>query len=80
MAIVFGMPRALFPVLADRLGGGPILYGLLLSSVAAGALVAYVASGWTTRLRHQVRALLTAVAVWGVTIAVAGVTARRWLF
>src|SRR5262249_40030818 len=35
-AMVFGMPRALFPALADRLGGGPVLYGLLLSSVAAG--------------------------------------------
>jgi MFS family permease len=72
LAMVFGMPRALFPALADRLHGGPTLYGLLLSSVAAGAFVASLVSGWTTRVRHQGRAVLWAVAAWGVAIAVAG--------
>jgi MFS family permease len=79
VAMVFGMPRALFPALADRLGGGPLLYGLLLSSVAAGAFVAALASGWTTRVQHQGRALLAAVAAWGVTIAAAGLT-RQTIF
>jgi MFS family permease len=74
VAMVFGMPRALFPALADRLGGGPVLYGLLLSAVAAGAFIASLASGWTTRIQHQGRALLTAVAFWGVSIAGAGLT------
>src|SRR5215471_3045309 len=73
-AMVFGMPRALFPALADRLGGGPVLYGLLLSSVAAGAFLASLSSGWTTRVRRQGRALLGAVAVWGACIAAAGLT------
>jgi MFS family permease len=73
-AMVFGMPRALFPALADRLGGGPVLYGLLLSSVAAGAFLASLSSGWTSRVRLQGRALLVAVAVWGVCIAAAGLT------
>jgi MFS-type transporter involved in bile tolerance (Atg22 family) len=73
-AMVFGMPRALFPALADRLGGGPVLYGLLLSSVAAGAFLASLSSGWTTRVRRQGRALLVAVAVWGACIAAAGLT------
>lgn len=73
-AMVFGMPRALFPALADRLGGGPVLYGLLLSSVAAGAFLASLSSGWTSRVRRQGRALLVAVAVWGVCIAAAGLT------
>ena len=45
LAMVFGMPRALFPALAERLGGGATLYGLLLSSVAAGAFVASLFSG-----------------------------------
>jgi MFS family permease len=74
IAMVFGMPRALFPALSERLGGGPVLYGLLLSSVAAGAFVASLASGWTTRVRRQGRALLIAVAVWGICIAAAGLT------
>ena len=74
VAMVFGMPRALFPALAVRLRGGPVLYGLLLSSVAAGAFVASLASGWTARVRQQGRALLVAVAAWGVAIAAAGLT------
>jgi MFS family permease len=72
LAMVFGMPRALFPALAERLGGGPTLYGLLLSSVAAGAFVASITSGWTTRVQHQGRAVLWAIAAWGVAIAAAG--------
>jgi MFS family permease len=79
IAMVFGMPRALFPALADRLGGGPVLYGLLLSSAAAGAFVASIGSGWTTRVRHQGRALLIAVTVWGACIAAAGLTLQPWL-
>ena len=72
LAMVFGMPRALFPALAERLGGGPTLYGLLLSSVAAGAFVASLASGWTARVERQGLAVLLCVSTWGVTIAVAG--------
>ena len=74
LAMVFGMPRALFPALTERLGGGPTLYGLLLSSVAAGAFIASLASGWTSRVRRPGRAVLIAVGAWGVSIAVAGLT------
>ena len=72
LAMIFGMPRALFPALAERLGGGAALYGFLLSSVAAGAFVASITSGWTGRVRRQGRAVLWAVAVWGAAIAVGG--------
>ena len=72
VAMVFGMPRALFPALAERLGGGPVLYGLLLSSVAGGAFLAALASGWTARVQRQGRALLVAVGAWGVSVAGAG--------
>jgi MFS family permease len=74
LAMIFGMPRALFPALAARLGGGAQLYGLLLSSVAAGAFVASLASGWTTRIRRQGLAVLWAVTAWGVSIAIAGLS------
>jgi len=74
LAMIFGMPRALFPALTARLGGGPVLYGFLLSSVAAGAFIASVTSGWTSRVEHQGRAVLWAVAIWGAAIAVAGLT------
>jgi MFS family permease len=74
LAMIFGMPRALFPALAARLGGGAVLYGFLLSSVAAGAFIASVTSGWTGRVERQGRAVLWAVAIWGAAIAVAGLT------
>jgi MFS family permease len=73
LAMVFGMPRALFPALTDRLGGGPVMYGLLLASVAAGAFVASLVSGWTIRVQRQGRAVLLAVAAWGTAIAIAGI-------
>ena len=74
ITMVFGMPIALFPALTERLGGGPTLYGFLLTSVAAGAFLASVTSGWTARIHRQGRAVLWAVAVWGAAIAVAGLT------
>ena len=74
LAMIFGMPKALFPALAERLGGGPALYGLLLSSIAAGAVLASLFSGWTGRVRRQGRAVLLAITVWGGAIAVAGLT------
>ena len=72
LAMVFGMPRALFPALTERLGGGPVLYGLLLSSAAVGAFVASIVSGWTLRIERQGRAVLLCVSAWGAAIAVAG--------
>lgn len=77
-AMVFGMPRALFPELADRLyGGGARTAGLLYAAPGAGALVAALLSGWVGRVHRQGRAILVAVAVWGAGVAVAGVT--PWL-
>jgi MFS family permease len=79
LAMVFGMPRALFPELAEHLGGGPRLYGALLSSVAAGAFVASLTSGWTSRIRRHGRAVLWAVAIWGGAIALAGFAQIPWI-
>ncbi|MDH5290815.1 MAG: MFS transporter [Acidimicrobiia bacterium] len=69
-AMVFGMPRALFPELAATVfGGGAATVGLLHSSVAVGGLLGAVTSGWTGRVRHAGRAVLWAVAGWGVATA-----------
>ena len=74
LAMVFGMPRALFPALTERLGGGPELYGIMLSAVAAGAFLASITSGWTGHVDRQGRAVIVAVAIWGAGIAVVGLT------
>ena len=74
-AMVFGMPRALFPALADTVfGGGAGTVGLLYAAPGAGALVGAVASGWVGGVRRQGRAVLVAVAAWGLAIALFGLT------
>jgi MFS family permease len=78
-AMVFGMPRSLFPALADRLGGGPSLLGFMYSSLFAGALVASLVSGWMNEVRRQGLAVCVAAAAWGVAIALLGFAQTAWL-
>jgi hypothetical protein len=73
VAMVFGMPRALFPVLAvTQFGAGAEVVGILFSSVSAGALLGALTSGWAHRVRRQGLAIIVAVAVWGASIALFG--------
>jgi predicted MFS family arabinose efflux permease len=73
IAMVFGMPRALFPVLAEEsFGVGPAGLGLIYAAPAVGALVGAVLTGWVRHVRHQGRAVLWAVVVWGLAIAAFG--------
>ncbi|MHB1930847.1 MAG: MFS transporter [Acidimicrobiales bacterium] len=77
-AMVWGMPRALFPALALTVfRGGPTTLGFLYSSVGAGALVGALTTGWVGRVRRQGLAVIVAVLVWGSAIAAFGVV--RWL-
>lgn len=70
IAMIFGMPRVLFPVLAvTQFGGAPELAGLMFSALAAGALAGALTAGWVGRIRHQGQAVIWSVAVWGVGIA-----------
>lgn len=73
-AMVFGMPRALFPQLGTELyHGGAGTVGLLYAAPAAGAFVGAVTTGWVGSVRRQGAAVLWAVAVWGLAIALFGV-------
>jgi hypothetical protein len=77
-AMVFGMPRALFPALGTGLfGGGPGTVGLLYAAPGAGALVGALMAGWVGGVRRQGRAVLVAVTVWGAAITVFGLVS--WL-
>ena len=71
VAMLFGMPIALFPAIATRLGGPGIL-GLLYAAPSAGALLVTVASGWTARVRRQGLAVVYAAAAWGLAIIAFG--------
>jgi MFS family permease len=68
-AMLFGMPRALFPALA---GGKAGVLGLLYAAPYAGALAASVLSGWIRHVRRQGLVVAIAAAVWGVAIAAFG--------
>jgi predicted MFS family arabinose efflux permease len=77
-AMVFGMPRAVFPALASTVfGGGARTLGLLYAAPGAGALLGAVTTGWVHRIRRQGRAVIAAVLVWGAAITCFGLV--RWL-
>jgi MFS family permease len=73
IAMIFGMPRALFPILAvTQFGRGTEIVGLLFAAPALGALIGALASGWTKHVTHQGRAVIWAVVGWGAAIAAFG--------
>jgi len=77
-AMVFGMPRALFPALGTGFfGGGAATVGLLYAAPGAGALIGALFTGWVGGVRRQGRAVIIAVIVWGAAIAVFGLV--PWL-
>jgi MFS family permease len=81
VAMIFGMPRALFTFLAvEQFHRSEAIVGLLFSAPAVGALVGAITSGWSRRVVRQGRAVAIAVAVWGAAIAAFGITGERlWL-
>jgi MFS family permease len=73
VAMIFGMPAALFPVLAaTQFDRGPEVVGLLFAAPAVGALIQALAAGSVTRIHHQGEAVIWAVVGWGAAIAAFG--------
>jgi len=80
LAMTFGMPRALFAVLAVSVyGAGAEGTGLLYAAVAAGATIAALLTGWIAHARRLGRIVIWAVGVWGAAIALAGLAGSIWL-
>jgi len=77
VAMVFGMPLALFPAISDRLGG-PSVLGLLYAAPAVGALAAGVAGRWVSRVQRHGLAVMVAAAIWGVAIVAFGLCVTLW--
>jgi ENTS family enterobactin (siderophore) exporter len=73
--MIFGMPTALFPVLAlDVFKVGPQGLGFLAAAPAAGAFLGALLSGWVASVQRTGRAVIVAVAIWGIAIALFGLT------
>lgn len=74
VAMAFGMPRILYPeIAAEDFGGSAVMLSLLYSSMAVGAVLGGVFSGWVSRVSRQGRAVFWCVVVWGAVISIAGV-------
>jgi MFS family permease len=67
VAMFFGMPMALFPAVAQGLGGPKVL-GLLYAAPAVGALLFSATSGWTRHTHRHGMGLIAAASLWGVAI------------
>jgi MFS family permease len=79
VAMTFGMPRALFPVLSVGVyGAGAAGTGLLYAAVSAGATVAALTTGWLAHARRLGRITIFAVLAWGAAIALAGLVSSLW--
>ncbi|MEV5895825.1 MFS transporter [Nonomuraea fuscirosea] len=80
IAMVFAMPRALFPELtAERFGGSMIALGWMTSAMAIGSVAGALFSGWVGRVKRQGVALSIVIAVWGLAVAAAGLAHELWL-
>ncbi|GAA3847553.1 MFS transporter [Saccharothrix violaceirubra] len=83
IAMVFGMPRALFPEMAERTFGDPpgggLALGWLFAAIPLGALLCGLVSGWTSKvMRHGVGVVFSIVA-WGVAMIGFGLSHALWL-
>ena len=69
IAMIFGMPRALFPQLADTtFAGNHLALGWLYAAIPLGAVVGGLLSGSFSRLKRHGLMTIIAVACWGLAI------------
>lgn len=78
-AMVFGMPRALFPAIAALWFGGSLeqvalTLGLLSAAPAVGGVLSSLFSGSIGAVRFQGRAIVISIIIWGVAITAFGFT------
>jgi ENTS family enterobactin (siderophore) exporter len=72
-AMVFGLPRALFPAMSLHVyHGGPQTLGLLYAAPGIGALVMAIFTGWMDRVRRRGRLVVLVVLTWGGVMAIFG--------
>ena len=79
-AMVLAQPRALFPAMAVKVyGGGAATVGVLQAAPAFGSLLAFLVSGWISRVRLQGLAVVIAVIGYGLAVGSVGLTSLLWV-
>lgn len=79
-AMVLAQPRALFPALAYKVyGGGAGVVGVLQAAPAAGAVIAFLFSGWVSKVRLQGLAIVISVVIYGAAVGGVGLTDILWV-
>src|SRR5438067_7214591 len=77
IAMFFGMPMALFPAIAQGLGGPKVL-GLLYAAPAVGSFLFSATSGWTNSVHRHGMGVVVAATAWGVAIVGFGLAPSLW--
>nr|WP_307856761.1 MFS transporter [Mycolicibacter acidiphilus] len=81
IAMVLGMPRALFPQIAYADFGGPVDGGttmaLLAAAMSVGAVGGGVFSGWLPRVNRQGLAIVVSIVIWGAAMVGFGLAVAR---
>jgi MFS family permease len=82
IAMVFGMPRALFPQLAAQTYapyGEGLALGLLFAAIPIGAVLGGLFSGTFSRARRHGWMVIGAVTAWGAAVAGFGASRNLWI-
>jgi MFS family permease len=79
-AMIFGLPRAVFPVLAaTTFHSGAQGLGYLYAAPGVGAVLAALSSGWLSRSSRLGRVVVVSIAVWGAAIIAFGFVTALWV-
>jgi MFS family permease len=79
-AMIFGLPRAVFPLLAaTTFHAGAQGLGFLYAAPGLGAVVAALTSGAVARSKRLGRIIVVAIAVWGAVIIAFGFAQTLWV-
>lgn len=77
-AMLFAMPMALYPAMAEQ-WGGPKAAGWLYAALPAGSLIVSLFSGWTKNVSRHGAAVIIAATLWGVAIVALAFANELWL-
>jgi MFS family permease len=79
-AMIFGLPRAVFPVLAaTTFHTNAQGLGYLYAAPGVGGIIAALSSGWLGRSRRLGRILVVSIGLWGLAIIAFGLVTSLWV-